>query len=146
MKRYNVLVCAVTFFESSCGEEQVLVLRRSLREKFLPGVWGLPCGKLEVNEDLESAALRELREEAGIPGTVEHLAGSSWFQSVYQGVRLDNLQVNFAVRALSRQVSLDASVDKYEWINTSDIHDAPVALDDFTLRAIDQAVNLRAHL
>ena len=43
-------------------EGRVLLVRRSETERFLPLVWGVPCGKLEPGESPEDGALRELRK------------------------------------------------------------------------------------
>lgn len=52
-----------------CGiiwkEGQVLIARRK-PEKSLGGYWEFPGGKLEENEDEESALVRELKEEMGM--------------------------------------------------------------------------------
>lgn len=52
-----------------CGiiwkDGQVLIARRK-PEKFLGGYWEFPGGKLEANEDAESALVRELNEEMGM--------------------------------------------------------------------------------
>lgn len=117
---------------------RVLLLQRSGREKFLPGVWGLPCGKVDFGEDLEVAALRELKEEAGIAGRITRIVGYSTFYTKREGVRLHNLQVNFEVDALDDQVVLDGSNQAFRWIPVEEVHDA--GLDDFTVRTIRQAV------
>jgi 8-oxo-dGTP diphosphatase len=46
------------------GKEQVLLIRRG--QKPYSGKWALPGGYVDENESLESAALRELREETNI--------------------------------------------------------------------------------
>lgn len=52
-----------------CGiiwkEGQVLIARRN-PEKSLGGYWEFPGGKIEPNEDAESALIRELKEELGM--------------------------------------------------------------------------------
>src|SRR5713226_6582349 len=66
-----VIVGMVTFYSDS-----VLLLRRSAKEKFLPGVWSLPAGKVACGEPLEDAALRELKEEAGVYGSILCILGT----------------------------------------------------------------------
>ena len=50
-------------------KNRVLLLERSSRKRFAPGRWTGVGGRVEPGEmsDLETAALRELSEEAGIP-------------------------------------------------------------------------------
>ncbi len=48
-------------------DARVLFLQRSDDAKVEPGKWGHPAGKVEVLDDcLESAVLREVREETGL--------------------------------------------------------------------------------
>jgi 8-oxo-dGTP pyrophosphatase MutT (NUDIX family) len=131
-----VLVGMVTFHDDS-----ILLLRRSTREKFLPGVWSLPAGKVAPGEPLADAALRELKEEAGVHGNVCRILGTAWFDSDYNGRRVRNLQINFAVEALSRDVHLDRSSDDFMWLPTSKLSDPPVPLDDFTRVAVNSALS-----
>lgn len=39
------------------------------------GLWGLPKGRVESNESVEAAALRELNEETGLEGVIQGLVG-----------------------------------------------------------------------
>ena len=39
------------------------------------GLWGLPKGRVESNETVEAAALRELKEETGREGVIQGLVG-----------------------------------------------------------------------
>lgn len=42
--------------------------------------WALPKGKLEPGEAPEHAALREVKEEAGVSARLGRLAGYTWYQ------------------------------------------------------------------
>lgn len=45
---------------------RLLVNKRTGKCKWEPGVWSLPCGKVEEGESPEKAIIRELEEEFGI--------------------------------------------------------------------------------
>lgn len=45
---------------------KILILRRSLGEKILPGLWDLPGGTARLKEGPTEAAIREAREECGL--------------------------------------------------------------------------------
>lgn len=45
---------------------RILVLRRSPKEKVLPGFWDLPGGTSRLKESPEAAAIREVKEECGL--------------------------------------------------------------------------------
>lgn len=130
-----VIVGMVTFYRDS-----ILLLRRSAKERFLPGVWSLPAGKVTPGEPLEDAALRELKEEAGIYGSIRHILGAVWFESDYNGKRVRNLQINFAVDAVNGDVQLDPSSDDFMWLPTSKLSHPPIPLDDFTRVAVGSAL------
>lgn len=47
-------------------EEKILLLEGSKQKRLFPGYWNGIGGHVERDEDIQSAALRELKEEAGI--------------------------------------------------------------------------------
>lgn len=55
---------ADAIIRNSMGE--ILMLRRSSADDFMPGQWGLPGGKIEPNEEPIAAACRELEEETNL--------------------------------------------------------------------------------
>ena len=70
---------------------RLLLVKRKRRPE--AGCWGLPGGKVEAMETLESAAVRELREELGIEirpqrmlsvsDQIDHERGEHWVSVVY---------------------------------------------------------------
>jgi 8-oxo-dGTP diphosphatase len=118
-------------------EGRVLLVRRSETEKFLPRVWGVPCGKLEPDESARDGALRELKEETGLLGEVVRKVGESSFVSEYRGQEIKNWQENFLVRPLSRQITLPRADQAYAWLARSEL--STVEIDEYNLDIVDQA-------
>jgi 8-oxo-dGTP pyrophosphatase MutT (NUDIX family) len=136
-KVFGVLVGAATFHEG-----QVLLLQRSRNEKFMPGAWSIPAGKIQPREEsLEQAALRELYEEAGIKGRVLGSLGMTWFESFYYQRPLHHIQFNFIVAAESAEIALhDGSNMAYRWLSPDEIDQPPVDVDEFTRSLLVRAV------
>lgn len=120
--------------------DSVLLLQRGEGERFLPGRWGIPAGKVHYGETLQEAVLRELEEEAGLAGRVTRMAGSTWFSSMNQGRCIQNFQQNFVVLADSADVRLDSSSQDHRWVSVRDLKDPPVPMDAFTREVLSQAL------
>ncbi|MEU6034696.1 NUDIX domain-containing protein [Actinomadura sp. NPDC047616] len=137
-KVFGVLVSAATFHHDS-----ILLLRRSLDQKFMPGEWSVPAGKIQPREEsLEQAVLRELWEEAGIRGRVLRNLGMTWFESVYYQQPLQHIQFNFVVAADRPDVELrDGSNMDHMWLPIDRIDDPPVKIDEFTMGLVNSAVD-----
>src|SRR5688572_11732645 len=95
-RAFNVLVGVIATHKGS-----VLLTQRSTAEKFMPGAWGIPAGKIEFGESPANAAARELKEETGLSGEVKKLVGYSEFLSIKDGVDLHNIQLNFLIESES---------------------------------------------
>ncbi|MFD0318035.1 NUDIX hydrolase [Streptomyces flavalbus] len=117
---------------------RVLLVRRSERERFLPRVWGVPCGKLEPGESAADGALRELKEETGLLGEVVRKVGESSFVSDYRGHEIKNWQENFLVRPVTWQVSLPERDQAYAWLAPAEL--SGVDIDDYNLDVVRQAL------
>ncbi|GGV71907.1 hypothetical protein GCM10010512_15740 [Streptomyces thermoviolaceus subsp. thermoviolaceus] len=117
---------------------RVLLVRRSARERFLPRVWGVPCGKLEAGELPADGALRELKEETGLLGEIVRKVGESSFVSDYHGHEIKNVQDNFLVRPLTRSVHLPEPDQAYAWLLPSEL--TAVDIDAYNLDVVRQAL------
>lgn len=100
-------------------EGKVLLIKR----RFEPnkGKWSLPGGLLEIGEDPEEAAKREVREEVGLEVVVEGLLQvanevipDSSGRTKYHFVLLDYL-----MRPLGESVALNEESETYGWFEPS---------------------------
>ncbi len=131
--RRNTLAAAIVLHE-----DRVLLVRRSFRENFLPGAWGVPCGKLNPDEGPDVAVLRELKEETGLSGKVERRVGQSRFLSEWDGQTVENIQNNYLVHPLDLDVELPEPDQEFRWVPTSELEQAD--LDEHNLSTIRQAL------
>ena len=74
------------------SDAEVLVVRARKN----PQHWIFPKGHLEKGERAEDAALRELREEGGVDGSIVRLLGVSTFDSGNEQVKVSYFLVRFA--------------------------------------------------
>lgn len=77
----NPLPVAATVLTNERGE--VLLVRRARHP--MKGMWCLPCGFAEKDEQIEQAALRELEEEAHVRGTVVRLLDAVTARDYFYG-------------------------------------------------------------
>jgi 8-oxo-dGTP diphosphatase len=134
--KFNVLSGAATVHQGA-----FLLLRRSVRESFLPDVWGIPAGQVHRDEDPRVACVRELREETGLDGQVVDQMGYSRFTSRRGAIELNNIQLNFLVVVPAEDVQLNpSSHSAFTWISLDDIYSG--FLDDFTRTIMTSARQL----
>ncbi len=79
-----------------------------------PTKWIFPKGHIEKNESPQAAALRELREEAGIEGELLELAGTLTFHSGSEVVCVDYYLIRFL-----KEIGSDESRQR-QWCNFED--------------------------
>lgn len=65
------------------NRKEILLIKRAREPK--KGMWALPSGFVETDETIEEAALRELKEEAGIEGKIKRLIHAQTENSSFYG-------------------------------------------------------------
>jgi len=103
--------------------DKVLLVRHGEKAEHITGVYGLPSGRLKLNETDLDAAIRELEEETGLKTTAEDLVELP--KSYYDIIERNDGKKKFSLRAfVCRRCSgkLRATEETVpEWIKISEI-------------------------
>ncbi len=92
---------------------QILVIRRSNYNDSYPRHWDFPGGKLEILEQPEETAIREVFEETGLKIKIDSILGAycEIYASEYWAT-----SILFKAKALTDKVILDAEHTEFKWI------------------------------
>ena len=94
---------------------QVLILRRSDTDIRRPGQWDVPGGHTDPGESLETAAVRELEEEAGIRISPDKLKLAYSTAAIRDGINLVWLFFVAKTDASPEDVRLSHEHSEYCW-------------------------------
>ncbi|MDJ0722245.1 MAG: NUDIX domain-containing protein [Desulfobacterales bacterium] len=127
----NPVPAACVVVPDSAG--RILLVRRGVAPKM--GLWCLPGGFMELGEAPEAAALRELREEAGLKGRIECLLGlRSTPSRLYHTILL----AAYLVRTDGKTPVAGDDATAARWFDPADL--PPIAFDshrEFIRRFVD---------
>jgi 8-oxo-dGTP pyrophosphatase MutT (NUDIX family) len=103
----------VVYRRGDAGVEVALAARRTRRGQL---AWGLPKGAIETGEEMEDAAVREVREETGLEAEIESSLGDIRYFYVWEGTRIRKTVHFFLMRATGGDVSQhDREMEDVEW-------------------------------
>ena len=109
------------------GAQGVLIGRLDRRGRLL---WSLPKGHLEGMETAADAAIREVREETGISGSIVETLGTIDFWFVADGRRVHKTVHHFLLLAHGGELSdADIEVAEVAWVPLEEVS-ARLAYDD----------------
>ena len=106
--KHSVSVAATVVNDSG----QVLAVRR--RDN---GQWEPPGGVLELDETIEEALIREIREETGLVVAPERLTG------IYKNMRHKIIALVFRCRVVSGTPSTGAETVEARWMGPSEVRE-----------------------
>ena len=112
-KNYRQAAGCILLNIDGSSKPRILLLRRSVNETSMHGLWELPGGKLEGKETPAECALQELLEETGLePDRIIRTMPShvdDEMQKIYHGIMA-------RIRGKEPKVILSDEHDKYKWI------------------------------
>lgn len=116
-------------------KKQVLLQKRSANKKFNPNKWALCAGHVDAGESLESAALRELKEEVGIDIAINDLKP---FVEREFTIRDSNSHITYFYYTKSNLNEKDFIIQKEElsevkWFDIDEVIDMIKSKDDSTV-------------
>jgi 8-oxo-dGTP diphosphatase len=141
--REHCLHCHTVFYENPLPVASAIVVNRKrelllVKRKNEPyqGMWCLPIGFAESDEEVQGAALRELREEAGLEGEVVRLVDVDTVDNDYYG---SMAIITYEVRRTGGKVAAgdDAADARY-----FPIHELPPLAWESNRKAIDRYLAL----
>lgn len=111
--RAEVSAGGVVYRTERANTQVALTARRTRRGEV---VWGLPKGGIDEGESREEAAIREVREEAGLEAEIEHDLGEIRYFYVWEGVRVRKVVHFYLMRATGGDVSRhDDEMEEARW-------------------------------
>ena len=101
-------------------QNQILLVKRSIEPHL--GKWSLLSGYVNRGENVESAAIREVKEEVNIDVSITELQG------VYSGLSSVVIIVFHAIHT-SGVLSVSNEVSDFKWVNNEEIPNLPFVYD-----------------
>ena len=108
-------------------EGKVLVLREASQyaDGTHYGQYDFPGGRVEPGEHIDTALIREVKEETGLEVEIGKPIFVADWSPVVKGVQLQIFGIFFLCTAKNADVVLSSDHDAYEWINPTN----PASLD-----------------
>lgn len=100
-------------------EKNLLILKRASHDS-QPGIWEIPGGALDYNEDLAKGVQREVYEETGLSvNALFPFAAHSGIST--KGHRVMRIAYLCKLLTDSHSVNLSSDHDEYQWVNLEKI-------------------------
>ena len=113
---YRIIVTCIIFNDKN----QFLLAKRSIKDDVLPGYWGFPGGRFEMDKTnaldcLEKEVQREVLEEVGVKIKEMQYVGS------HKGALKDKVNIAFRAKIASGTPRPLEDTDEVKWCNLQDL-------------------------
>ncbi|MBB6464003.1 NUDIX hydrolase [Flammeovirga kamogawensis] len=102
-----------------CNEEKLLIIKRN-------GVYDIPKGHLEKDENLETCATREVEEETGVPSKIIAPLIETYHTYLFNGKYVLKhtywYTMTVAKKSFNEQPQVEEGIEEVLWMNINDIN------------------------
>jgi len=106
-------------------EGEILLLKRSKKDDYMPGKWELPGGKLDTGQDISNALEREVLEETGLV-VIPQDKVVYWHSKILSSGKYKGLPYVVLVgmtKSLGGKVKISFEHDEFNWVSKEEIFD-----------------------
>lgn len=123
---------------NSAGE--ILLVRRSETDDFLPGIYELPGGGTDYLEDPVAGLIREIKEECGIEVKVLHPLTCFSFEMRHEGVDKHTVEIIYWCEFAGNQdIKLSFEHSDFKWVKFEELE--TINKDDNFVKMIKKLQN-----
>ncbi|HSD98439.1 MAG TPA: NUDIX hydrolase [Patescibacteria group bacterium] len=104
-------------------KKEVLLVKRSNTDDFLPGLWELPGGGTDFGEHPIKALERELREEVGLEVIVEKPLHVDDYFMENKDEKIHRVEISFLCTLVNKEqeIILSHEHQAYQWVAEQDV-------------------------
>ena len=112
-------------------EKKILLIKRSMKGYYAPGLWEFPGGKLDEGQDLSDALEREVMEETGLlvlpVNRIAYTESSIIPAGKYRG--LPYVVIIGVGKLMGGKLQLSEEHTDYKWVTVKEAYDMPIKND-----------------
>lgn len=102
---------------------KLLIVKRSKDDNVFPNLWELPGGTVEFGESVESALIRETKEEVGLDVKMVRPISVFDFVREKKDAQVHAIQINYIVEKIrDGKVKLSHEHDDFAWVSKKDFN------------------------
>lgn len=120
-----------------CNERNEVLLVRRAKEVTYPGLWCIPCGYLEYDEDVRVGMVREMREETGLVVEPQEVFA---VHSNFHNPEQQTVGIWFKTKVLGGILQAGDDADAVLWIDPANPPPLAFPTDREVLRALAAAL------
>lgn len=117
LKDYLVILAVAAFIRNEKGN--ILIVKKSSEEKVDGGLWAVPGGKINPQENIIDGLIREVQEEVGLEVSYCKWVGEDVFESGGQWYHGEHFICSVAD---TTHVVLENKLLEYKWITKEEIN------------------------